>query len=250
MNQVKIGKFIADMRKKQNLSQKQLADQIGVTDKTVSKWETGSRMPDASLLLQLCSVLQIDVSELLVGEKFQKEEYSKKTETNIVNLVEELNEISNKSEGRNIGTVIGSLFIGLGFLTLVITSLGVLGLPNLLALPIIFYLLGLVFLIISISGWFYDFTNALKFCFHKDQVTEKEINASIQAIKYTSFLTLAIGWLISVIGIISAMSHIDAIISIGSALAQTVLSGFYTSILEIIYVIIFFKLRKKQISES
>ena len=65
MDQIKIGKFIAGMRKKQGLSQKQLAERIDVTDKTISKWETGTRLPDASILLKLSSELQINVNELL-----------------------------------------------------------------------------------------------------------------------------------------------------------------------------------------
>ena len=76
MDQVKIGKFIAAMRKKQGLSQKQLAERIDVTDKTISKWETGNRMPDASILLKLSFELQINVNELLAGEQFSQEEPS------------------------------------------------------------------------------------------------------------------------------------------------------------------------------
>ena len=89
MDQAKIGKFISDRRKKQGLTQKQLADQLNVTDKTVSKWENGYRLPDASLLLELASALEVDINELLAGEEFlpkelPPEEYAKKTESNIV----------------------------------------------------------------------------------------------------------------------------------------------------------------------
>ena len=76
MNQMKIGKFIASMRKEQGLSQKQLAERIGVTDKTISKWETGNRLPDASILLKLSQELHIDVNELLAGEAFSSKEFS------------------------------------------------------------------------------------------------------------------------------------------------------------------------------
>ena len=97
MDQIKIGKFIAAMRKKQELSQKQLAQRLGVTDKTISKWETGNRMPDASVLLKLSMELKIDVNELLAGEEFLSEEFSSeeyvtKSESNLVKLVDELNE--------------------------------------------------------------------------------------------------------------------------------------------------------------
>ena len=69
MNQIKIGRFIAECRKKENLTQMQLAEKLNITDKAVSKWERGIAMPDASLLLDLCSILGISVNELLSGEK-------------------------------------------------------------------------------------------------------------------------------------------------------------------------------------
>lgn len=244
MNQAKIGKFIADMRKLQNLSQRQLADQIGVSDKTVSKWETGIRMPDASILLELCSVLQIDVNELLAGEKFQAEEYSKKTEANIVSLVDELNLASDKHKGRNVGTAVGILFIGLGLLSLLIHSLGISGLLNLLNIPIMLYLLGLIFLTIAISGWFYDFRNAFLFYFHKNRITEKSLEASIEAMKFAGLITLAIGSLVSIIGVINVVVHITITNKLGPALAETLLSAFYTVVLEIIFLVVFFQLKK------
>ena len=64
MNQIKIGKFIAECRKKVNLTQVQMADKLGITDKAVSKWERGITMPDTSIMLQLCDILGISVNEL------------------------------------------------------------------------------------------------------------------------------------------------------------------------------------------
>lgn len=121
MDQAKIGKFISDMRKKQGLTQKQLADQLNVTDKTVSKWETGYRLPDASLLLELSSALEVDINELLAGEEFlpkelPPEEYARKTESNIVGLVSELNEIDKRSRSRSIATITGISLSGLALL--------------------------------------------------------------------------------------------------------------------------------------
>ena len=69
MNQIKIGRFIAERRKKANLTQMQLADKLGITDKAVSKWERGVAMPDTSIMLELCELLGISVNELLSGEK-------------------------------------------------------------------------------------------------------------------------------------------------------------------------------------
>ena len=69
MDQVKIGKFIAERRKQQNLTQSQLAEKLNITDKAISKWETGNSMPDTSIMIELCDILKISVYELLKGEK-------------------------------------------------------------------------------------------------------------------------------------------------------------------------------------
>ena len=68
MDQIKIGEFIAECRKKQNLTQGQLAEKLGITDRAVSKWENGRAMPDSALMLELCGILKISVNDLLSGE--------------------------------------------------------------------------------------------------------------------------------------------------------------------------------------
>ena len=74
MEQEKIGKFIANLRKEQKLTQEELAEKLGVTDKSVSRWENGKNMPDYSILKELCNILDIDVNEFLCGEKIRKNE--------------------------------------------------------------------------------------------------------------------------------------------------------------------------------
>ena len=80
MDQIKIGKFIAACRKEQKLTQLQLADRLGITDKAVSKWERGIAMPDTSIMLDLCEILEINVNELLSGEKITMENKHQKNE--------------------------------------------------------------------------------------------------------------------------------------------------------------------------
>lgn len=89
MNQTSIGDFIQISRKNKGLTQKQLAEQINVSDKTISKWENGNSVPDTEILLSLCSALDISINELLSGEKLPPEDYSKKAEVNIMNLLQE-----------------------------------------------------------------------------------------------------------------------------------------------------------------
>ena len=73
MNQIKIGRFIAECRKKANLTQMQLAEKLSITDRAISKWETGKAMPDSSIMLELCEILGISVNELLSGEEINME---------------------------------------------------------------------------------------------------------------------------------------------------------------------------------
>lgn len=89
MDQIKIGKFIGETRKLQKLTQKQLADTLSISDKTVSKWECGKGLPEVSLMLPLCNTLHITVNELLSGEKVSEVNYQKKAEENMMNLVKE-----------------------------------------------------------------------------------------------------------------------------------------------------------------
>ena len=92
MDQIKIGAFIAGKRKEQGLTQMQLAEKLGITDRAVSKWETGKSLPDASLMLELCSILKITVNDLLCGEVVTMENYNEKTEKNLLEMVKQKEE--------------------------------------------------------------------------------------------------------------------------------------------------------------
>ena len=90
MNQIKIGRFIAECRKKLNLTQMQLAEKLDITDKAVSKWERGVAMPDTSIMLELCGILCISVNELLIGEKINMENNNQKNEQLLMDMAREL----------------------------------------------------------------------------------------------------------------------------------------------------------------
>lgn len=98
MNQEKIGRFIAVNRKKKKLTQSDLAEKLGVTDRSVSNWENGKNMPDLSLFKPLCDILGITINELLSGENVEEEDYKDKLEENFINTivyVDKKNMISN-----------------------------------------------------------------------------------------------------------------------------------------------------------
>ena len=112
MDQEKIGVFIQTLRKEKGLTQKKLAEQVGVSDKTISKWENGNGIPDTMSLPLLCESLGVRVSELLAGETLPLEVYSEKTEETIVNL---LKEGEHMRKGRWVHLVLGIIALALGF---------------------------------------------------------------------------------------------------------------------------------------
>ncbi len=112
MNQIKIGRFIAECRRAQGLTQMQLAEKLNITDKAVSKWERGIAMPDCSLMLMLCDILCINVNELLSGEKIIMENKNQTNEQLLLDMAKEL-ENKNKTIWNAMWTIMTVSFIGL-----------------------------------------------------------------------------------------------------------------------------------------
>ncbi len=111
MNQEKIGKFIAECRKKKKLTQQELAEKLNVSDRSVGNWENGRNMPDLSLFKSLCSELDISLNDLMSGEIVKEKEYQEKLEENIINTIDYTNKrIENKNN------FIGLLFVVFGII--------------------------------------------------------------------------------------------------------------------------------------
>ena len=140
MDQIKIGKFIAACRKQKNLTQLQLAEQLGITDKAVSKWERGIAMPDTSIMLALCDILTVSVNELLSGEKISMENNNQKNEQLLLDLAKEL-EKKNKTIWTAMWAImivsITALLAGL-FITAFLIPEGVWQLVTILGLCVVF----------------------------------------------------------------------------------------------------------------
>ncbi|MBR1744134.1 MAG: helix-turn-helix transcriptional regulator [Lachnospiraceae bacterium] len=86
MNQIDTGKLIANCRKEKGMTQAQLAEKLNITDRAVSKWETGKCMPDSSIMLALCNILDVTVNELLSGERIEMNNYEEKVNENLIEL--------------------------------------------------------------------------------------------------------------------------------------------------------------------
>ncbi len=112
MDQLKIGKFIAECRKQKHLTQVQLSEKLGITDKAVSKWERGIAMPDTSIMLELCDILGISVNELLSGEEINMENDNQKNEQLLLDMAKEL-EKKNKTIWNAMWAIMAVSIIGL-----------------------------------------------------------------------------------------------------------------------------------------
>lgn len=110
MNQKEIGKFISLCRKEKGLTQMQLAEKLNITNRAVSKWETGKSVPDASIMLDLCEILDISVNELLSGERISMENYQKRADENMIEMKKQ-NEAVNKSARAGFGVSIFMLLV-------------------------------------------------------------------------------------------------------------------------------------------
>ncbi len=120
MDQIKIGKFIAECRKKNNLTQMQLAEKLNITDRAISKWENGKAMPDSSIMLDLCNELKISVNELLSGEVIKMDAYNEKLEHNLIDMVKQKEEADKRL--LTIEIVIGVLISIVFFVLIFIAS--------------------------------------------------------------------------------------------------------------------------------
>lgn len=97
MDQDKIGKFIAELRKKKKMTQEELGNKIGVTDKTISRWETGKYMPDISLFKPLSEILDVSINDLMSGEIIDKKDYQEKFEENVIEAISTVKKENKKS---------------------------------------------------------------------------------------------------------------------------------------------------------
>lgn len=111
MNQIKIGKFIAELRKGKKMTQEEMGEKLGVSGKSVSRWENGKNMPDIALFTPLCALLDITVNELINGEKMEEEQIAEKAEENLVAAIEYSNKKIGRANRKMIAVVILSIAV-------------------------------------------------------------------------------------------------------------------------------------------
>lgn len=173
MDQIKIGKFIAQCRKEKNMTQNELAEKINMTDRAISKWETGNGMPDSSVMLELCNELGITVNELLNGEKQKSQNLEKESTDMILELLNE-NEMKNKSLMLGVWTIL--IFTSILYaIILILLLLGFKESKNFNTLiiisTIVFLLANFIGLKLEVNAGYYECKN----CHHKFKPSYKEM---------------------------------------------------------------------------
>lgn len=226
MDQVKIGKFIAEMRKEQNLTQKQLADKLDISDRTISKWECGKGMPDVGLMIPLCEEIKINVNELLSGERLSEDHYSRRAEENMIRLIEE-NGNKKKKEIVYAITYGFAVFMVIAMLVVSLLTQG-LSIIYYLDFPSFTFIAVTLVLFLLASGLFKDFFNGFVLAFKKEQygqvdAYERAENAIWLAIKCLIFGGV-MTFLFYFIFVLHDLSNTD---SIGPNFAVAMLSMLY-----------------------
>lgn len=250
MDQIKIGKFIAEMRKEQNLTQMDLAEKLEISNKTISKWECGNGMPDYAVMEKLCEILKINVNELLSGERLPSQEYSKKAEENIMSLMQETSENYKRDIREWLGFLIGvAVLVFLIVMTIIMWGgLGAIG--YFIDVPILFYLLSITILVMSMAGVLKDFLRAFPLAVKKYVSTEsKNLRKSAIAVK-TAMLTInVVGFLSFGIGIIAAFRELTDVASFGVQLLISILSVLYALAVTLLLIPIYMRLKRKLLEE-
>lgn len=173
MNLIKIGKFIANCRKEKKITQEQLAEKLYVTDRAVSKWERGLSLPDTGKMLDLCNILDINVNELLNGERIDMKDYNKKTEELLIEMAKQ-EEMKNKKLLTSMWTI---LIVGVVFYTgIILLAVNTLEEGTLLGAiicvsTIILLIAGFIALKFEVDAGYYECKN----CHHKFVPTYKEV---------------------------------------------------------------------------
>lgn len=254
MDQIKIGKFIAEMRKEQNLTQIDLADQLGISNKTISKWECGNGMPDYAVMETLCDVLKINVNELLSGERLPSQDYNKKAEENMMSLMQENSENYKRDKREMILVLLGimALLLLVGFVMVMFGGVAAIG--NFIDVPTFACTIAISILVLAVAGMLKDFGRAFQIAIKRDDsVSKHQIQKSLLAIK-TAICGVNVGGALSfVIGLVISLKAWSGIDNEPEALpiwiAVACIGIVYGLVATLILIPVYMRLKGKLIEE-
>lgn len=200
MEAKKTGVFIATRRKELHMTQKQMGEALGISDKTVSKWECGNGLPDMAVILPLCQLLEINVNELLSGEHLTQDTYHRKAEENMMNLMQDY---ENEKKGTVRQIVTASVWIIALFIIMFLPA-NISGMLELRTLgrycdfPSLIEVLFVPVISLGFAGNLRDFGNGFRYLF-READSEKKLKDSIRAVSMAMKSMLACGAFFSIL---------------------------------------------------
>ncbi len=224
MDQKKIGNFIAKLRKEKGMTQKELADRLCVSDKTVSKWECGNSLPEITLLGTLCEALDSNVNELLSGEKIADTEYSKKAEENMMNLM---------ADSRKNGKAEFIFGIILAVVLIVLLGLGVQSFGGGSGVKLGYY--------IDVPSFFFLVLGCSAFGMIAGEKT------LMGFLRVAEALVIPFGVIETMIQMLYVLHHVNEIANIGPNVAVALISTLYASIIYVVVRLIRFRKERQKV---
>lgn len=234
LDQKKTGRFIAEIRKERGLTQKELAEQLCVTDKAISKWECGRSMPDNSILMELCHVLQINVNELLSGERLSFDSYSGKAEENMMKLMKVTEEERAKNKYTFVGTLCGFFLLIAALLLMMVGAVGR-QVYRFIDLPALLGTIGITLLVLVVSGLFRDFLRGFSICYRKEvDVSAEKVMRSASAFKEVMIVLPIAGGFVFIVNVVGILGTLMEPSKLGPMLLVAILSLFYSFLMMLV----------------
>lgn len=234
MEAKKTGAFIAARRKELQMTQRQLGEELGISDKTVSKWETGNGLPDMAIIMPLCQLLEINVNELLSGERLTQDTYHRKAEENMMNLMQDY-EKEKKGTVRQIAAAAVWIVVLMAVMLFPANFAGFLKVGELARYFDLLSLAGVILVpaaSLGFAGQLKDFARGFGYLF-READSEQKLENAVKAISMAMKSMLASGAFFSIMSILYLMFTLDMIASpqlLGINLAVGLLTLLYSTL--------------------
>lgn len=227
----KMGMFISEKRKQKNLTQQELAEKLNLSNKTISKWECGKGIPEVSIMIELCEILEVSVNELLLGEHISSEEYKVKADENVISLIKEPKRLFKKNIFSTTLNLVMELILVLFILFCVYMNvMNGANLIDYIDLPALLIVLGTPAIILIVTGLLKDFLYSFKiWLFNCNEYTYEEIVKSRVAVKIVMLSSFFSGFIISI------ASFINTLIATQLSLKESMHIAFAIDLLGILY---------------
>ena len=232
-----IGRFIAEMRRERGMTQRELAEELGLSDKTVSKWETGRGLPDVSVMESLCGTLGISLNELLSGERLSVESYAEKAEENMKDLVRKSEEERKEGAWGKIGT-------GLATLVLVVLAAWALlaSAPKMNPLwfwddPTALFMAGAGLSMLVLSGNLRHFAGAFLIILGKIKPDAETVEKSAEALRFAARANVLMAAFLTFMSAIAVLGNLSDPSMLGPSIAVAILAPLYAVVLNAVLLI-------------